>query len=114
YCAHPEGYREISDAAPAITELLRKTLRDAAQGRVSPEDIAPESRSRLIAFLERDGPRYLGTAGELKSLVLVEDSESGGKRVRRYRSVFASGLRIIWTVGLSSSGAIVSLDPRPE
>src|SRR5215831_7736608 len=30
------------------------------------------------------------------------------------RSVFVSGLRIIWTVGLSSAGTIVSLDPRPE
>jgi hypothetical protein len=114
YCAHPGGYREISDGAPAITELVRKTLRDAARGKVSPDDIAPESRSRLISFLERDGPRFLGPAGELKSLVLLEDRDSGGTRVRRYRSVFASDLRIIWTVGISSSGAIVSLDPRPE
>jgi len=114
YCAHPGGYTEISDRAPAITELVRKTLRDAAQGKVSPDGIAPESRSRLISFLERDGPRFLGPAGELKSLVLLEDSDSGGRRVRRYLSVFASGLRITWTVGLSSSGAIVSLDPRRE
>jgi hypothetical protein len=114
YCAHPGGYGEISDSAPAITELVRKTLRDAAMGKVSPDDIAAESRSRLISFLERDGPRFLGPAGELKSLVLLEDSDSGGMRVRRYRSVFVSGLRIIWTVACSSSGTIVSLDPRPE
>lgn len=114
YCAHPEGYTEIPDREPAITELMRKTLRDAAQGKVNPDSIAPESRERLISFLQRDGPRYLGLAGELKSLALLMDTDSGGKHVRRYRTVFASGLRIIWTMGLSSAGAIVSLDPRPE
>ncbi len=114
YCAHPEGYSEIPDREPAITELIRKTLQDAAQGKVNPDSIAPESRERLIAFLQRDGPRYLGAAGALGSLTLLADTESGGKHVRRYRSVFASGLRIIWTVGLSTSGAIVSLDAQPE
>jgi hypothetical protein len=114
YCAHPEGYTEIPDREPAITELMRKTLRDAAYGKVDPDSIAPESRERLISFLQRDGPRYLGTAGELKSLALLMDTDSGGKHVRRYRTVFASGLRIIWTVGLSSAGTIESLDPRPE
>lgn len=114
YCAHPGGYAEIPDPEPAITELVRKTLRDAAHGKVDPESIARESRDRLIAFLERDMPRYLAPAGNLESLVLLEDRRSGETRVRRYRSVFASGLKIIWTVGLSSAGSIVSLDPRPE
>jgi hypothetical protein len=114
YCAHPEGYAEIPDREPTITEMVRKTLRDAAHGKVDPASIAVESRDRLIAFLERDGPRYLGPAGNLESLVLLEDSDSGGKRIRRYRSVFASGTKIIWSVGLSSAGTIMSLDPRPE
>ena len=114
YCAHPDGEKQTPDGEPAITELVRQTLRDAAQGKVNADAIAPESRERLIAFLERDGPRFLGRAGNLESLVLLEDDNSGGKRIRRYRSVFVSGLRIIWTVGLSSAGTIVSLDPRPE
>lgn len=109
-CAHPEGFSEIPDREPAITEVVRRILREAAQGKVSPEGIAPESQARLISRLERDGPRFLGTAGELKSLVLVEDKG----RERRYRSVFGSGLRMLWSVGLSTSGAIVSLEPRPE
>ena len=46
-----------------------------------------ESRGRLIPFLERDGPRYSGQAGNLESLALLEDTNSGGKRIRRYRSV---------------------------
>jgi hypothetical protein len=114
YCAHPEGYSEIPDREPAITELIRKTLRDAAQGKVNPDSIALESRERLIAFLQRDGPRYLGPAGALESLTLLVDTDSGGNHVRRYRSVFASGLRIIWIVGLSPSGGLVSLDAQPE
>jgi hypothetical protein len=114
YCAHPGGYSEIPDREPAITALVRNTLRAAAQGKVGPDSIAPESRDRLIPFLNREGPRYLGEAGELESLVLLADSESAGKRVRRYRSTFANGLRILWTLVLSSAGAIVSMDPRPE
>ena len=114
YCAHPGGYAEIPDREPTITEMVRKTLRDAAHGKVDPASIAVESRDRLIAFLERDGPRYLGQAGNLESLVLLEDRDSGGRRIRRYRSVFASGTKIVWTVGLSSTGTILSFDPRPE
>ncbi len=113
-CAHPNGYREIADREPAITELVRRILTEAAKGKVSAKGIAEESRGRLVPFLERDGPRFLGPAGEIQSLVLLEDSESGGRRSRRYRSVFASGLRMIWAVGLSPSGEIVSFDPRPE
>lgn len=113
-CAHPGKLTEVLDREPAITERIARLLRDAAQGRVDADGIAPESRSRLIPFLESDGPRFLGHAGALVSLVLLEDSDYDGKRVRRYRSVFASGLKVIWTVGLSSTGAIVSLHPRPE
>ena len=114
YCAHPGGYEEIPDREPILTELIRKMLEEAAHGKVSVDSIAPESRDRLVALLERDGRRYLGPAGKLEALILLEDDHSGGKRVRRYRSVFASGLEITWTMGFSSEGAIVSVDPRPE
>lgn len=114
YSAHPEGLREIPDREPAITDLVRKTLVEAAQGKVNPEGLAPESRERLIAFLQRDGPRYLGPAGALESLTLLKHSDPGERHVRRYRSVFASGLRVIWTVRLSSAGKIVSIEPQPE
>jgi hypothetical protein len=114
YCAHPNGDSEIADRDPAMTDLIRKTIRDAAQGKVNPDSIAPESRERLISFLQRDGPRYLGPAGALESFVLLEDNEADGKRVRRYRAAFASGLKMMWTVTLSPAGTIVSLEPRPD
>jgi len=114
YCAHPGGYEEIPDRESILTERIRKMLEEAAHGKVNAESIAPESRDRLVAFLEREGPRYLGPAGKLESLILLQDDHSEGKRVRRYRCVFANGLKINWIIGFSSEGAIVSLDPRPE
>lgn len=114
YCAHPGAYTEIQDREPAITDVIRTIIRDAAQGKVKPESIAPESRERIVSFLQRDGPRFIGPAGQLQSLALLEDTDSGGKRRRRYRASFASGLKMIWKVEFSSTGAIVSLEPRPE
>jgi hypothetical protein len=114
HCTYVGGYKKISDREPLLTELVRTTLREAAQGKVNLDSIAPGSRDHLIPFLERIGARYLTRAGTLESLVLLEDASSGQKRVRRYRSVFASGRRIIWIVGLSSEGTIVSVEPQPE
>jgi hypothetical protein len=114
YCALPEGGTEIPDREPAITVSIRQTIRDAALGKVDPARIAPESRERLIAFLKDNGPRLLGSLGAIESLTLLTDTSVGGKRIRRYRTVFANGQKLIWTVGLSSLGEIVSLDPRRE
>lgn len=114
YCAHPEGLKVIGDSEPQITELLRETLRDAAVGKVDPVRFAPESREKLTQFLQEIGPQFLGPAGPLESLTLLMDTNDGGQRVRRYRAKFASGESIIWIVGLSSTGAFMSLDPRPE
>jgi hypothetical protein len=41
------------------------------------------------------------------------DAVISGKRVRRYRAMFPKG-QVVWTVGLSSSGAILTLDPSQE
>ena len=114
HCANPGGPKEIPDTEPAITELIRKTVRDAAQGKVTADDIAPESRERVTAMLQRDGPRFLGPAGALAALTLLLDTRADGKHVRRYRSVFASGLAIQWTVELTSTGKILAISPRPE
>ena len=113
-CANPDGPKEIPDSDPAITNLIRKTLRDAAKGIVSADDIEPASRERVTSMLQRDGPRFLGPAGALTSLTLLADTVTDGKRVRRYRSLFASGLSILWTVELTDAGKLVALSPRPE
>ena len=114
YCVQPTGSSAIQDLEPNITQLIAQTIRDAAQGKVDPTGLAPESRDRLSQFLKENGPRFLGPAGPLESLALLGDSREGGKHVRRYRSVFRNGEQVVWTVELSSSGKIVSMDPRPE
>jgi hypothetical protein len=114
YCATQGVNREIADRDPQLTELLRATIRDAAAGIVDPARIAPESQDKLIPFLRQIGSRFLQPAGALESLVLLGDTTESGHRVRRYRAVFASGQKMLWTVTHSAAGTIVSLDPRPE
>jgi hypothetical protein len=114
YCAFSGDGTEIPDRDPAITAAIAQVLRDAATGQVDPVRLAPESRDRLTAFLRNNGPRLLAPMGSLESLTLLADTKIDGLRVRRYRSVHARGMKVIWTIGLTSSGAIVSLDPQRE
>jgi hypothetical protein len=114
YCTLPAGNSPVQDVEPKITALVSDTIRDAALGKVDPARFAPESRERVSQFLQDNGPRFLGPAGPLESLTLLVDSRDGGKHIRRYRSVFGNGEKVIWTVELSSAGKIVSMDPRPE
>ncbi len=115
FCANPNGDVEIADNAPVITEHVRQAIREAAAGAVSANLIAPESREQLIPRLEEIGKRYLVSAGEIQSLVLLEDAPIlGGYRNRRYRAVFAGGQKVLWSVRFSPTGEIVSMDPRPE
>jgi hypothetical protein len=113
-CAFTAASGLVPDSAPQITATIREILRDAAKGKADPARFAPESRDRLVQFLSKNGPRFLGGAGELESLTLLTDGEEGEQRLRRYRAAFADGQKILWTVVLNRSGLIVSLDPRRE
>ena len=115
YCANPSGNVEVRDNDPRITDSVRQTIREMASGTLKPERIASESRADLVPRLTEIGQRYLALAGELQSLTLVEDAPVvGGTRTRRYRSVFAGGLKVQWTVRFASDGAIVAMAARPE
>jgi len=114
YCALQKNNTLIEDHEPALTELVRETIRDAARGKADPVRLAPESRERLVRFLQENGPRFMGSIGALESLKLLTEDNDAGKHFRIYRAVFASGQKIIWTVGFSSQGKILSLDPRRE
>ena len=52
------GLAGACSGEPAITELIHKTLRDIALGKVNPDSIDLESRDRLISFLEQNGPHW--------------------------------------------------------
>jgi CubicO group peptidase (beta-lactamase class C family) len=108
------GNTGIPDPDTKATENLRQVLMGAAQGKVNPALIAPDTREQVVPFLERAGPRMLGPMGALESLVLLEDTTDSGKRIRRYRATFANGGKIIWTITYASDGTIISLEPRPE
>jgi hypothetical protein len=115
FCANPNGDVEIADNDPVITGHVRQAIREAAAGKVSVNLISPESRDQLIPRLEEIGKRFLASAGEIRSLTLLEDAPVlGGYRNRRYRAVFASGQKVLWSVRFSPTGEIVAMDPRPE
>jgi hypothetical protein len=114
YCASLAGNVEIRDQEPALTALLAEIIRDAATGKADPKHFSTESREKLVRFLKQNGPRFMGSLGDLKHFTLLSENSDGGRRVRRYRAEFASGQKIIWTAAFSSEGKIISLDPRRE
>ena len=65
-----------------------------------------DPREHLVRFLGTFGPRTLGPDGTLESLTLLEETTHGG----RYLAAFASGARMIWTVGQAADGTIISID----
>ena len=109
-----EANTGITDSEPKLTELLRQTLIDAAQGKADPARLTPDARPQLLRLLQTNGPRMLGPLGTLDSLILLEDSLKNGAHTRRYRAVFSNGQRIIWEVLFASDGTIAGLAPRPE
>lgn len=114
YCANAND-GGIADLAPHLTEAIRAVIRDAAIGVVDSTRIAPEARDRVVPLLRNIGARFLKPYGPLDSLVLLSESNEGGKRTRRYRAVFSHGQgKSLWTVVFSSSDLIDSIDPRPE
>ena len=106
--------RGIADPDPALTATLRGVLASAAQGKTEPELFAPEVREKLMPFLQRMGPQFLGPLGELKSFALLEISEANGHVVRRYRATFAKGQSIVWTFELTKDGKVIGLEPKQE
>ncbi|HVH72963.1 MAG TPA: hypothetical protein VNB49_17890 [Candidatus Dormibacteraeota bacterium] len=114
YCALAEAGTPIADTDPKTTTMILDTLTDAALGKVDLTRIEPKSRDRLVPFLQTSGPRFLAPNGSLQSLTLLAENSDGGKRTRRYRAIFASGRKIIVSIGVSPTGTLLSIDPRPE
>jgi hypothetical protein len=108
------GNTGIVDASPDLTQRLRDTLRDAVAGKADANRFAPDAREKLVPFLQSTGPRFLGALGTLDSVTLLDDAVADGVRTRRYRTVFSTGQRLVWTVVFAPDGTIRSLDPRPE
>lgn len=109
-----ERNRGIADADPKTTEILRGVLVDAAKGKANAALFAAEAQEKMIPFIERVGPRFLGSMGALQSFVLLEQTDAGANRIRRYRAAFANGASLIWTFELTKDGKILSMEPKEE
>ena len=109
-----EGNRGIPDDDPKLTETLKGVLTDVAQGKVNPDLFTPQAQNNVIPFIKNAGPRFLAPLGALQSLVLLEQTDQGANRTRRYRAVFAGGTSLIWTFQLTKDGKIISMDPQQQ
>lgn len=109
-----EGNKGITDTDPKLTETLRGVLVDAAQGKANSALFAPEAQEKMIPFIQRVGPGFLGSLGALQSFVLLEQKDEGANRLRRYRAVFGNGTSLIWTFELTKDGKILSMEPKEQ
>lgn len=108
-----ESNQGVTDTNPKLTEILKNVLIDAAQGKANAELFAPESRAEIVPFIQRAGPNFLGSLGELKSFTLLDERKEQQKSIRRYRAVFAKQ-SLIWTFELSADSKIISIEPEEE
>ena len=85
-------------------------LQDAAQRKVNPDNIAPASRDHLIPFLERVGTHNTAVSNPLCSWMTPRGQET----CETIPKCFCQRGEVIWIVGLSLEGTIVSIDSKPE
>ncbi|MGH9947021.1 MAG: serine hydrolase domain-containing protein [Pyrinomonadaceae bacterium] len=108
-----ENNQGITDTDQKLSEILKGVLIDAAKGKANADIFAPESREKLIPFIQRVGPSFLGSLGELKTFSLLDERKEPQKIIRRYRAVFANQ-SIIWKFELTATGKILSMEPIEE
>jgi hypothetical protein len=101
------GYHFRDKPAPVRFQTTARLKWRARKKDVGPFEMDP--REHLVQFLGTFGPRTLGADGTLESLTLLEDTTDSRTRGGRYLAAFASGARMIWTVGQAADGTI-SLD----
>jgi D-alanyl-D-alanine carboxypeptidase len=108
-----EGKTGIEDKDPATTITLKGVLLDAAEGKCDPARFAEAADEKLVPFIKRAGPQFLGTRGKLEEFTLLEAAGSPEHRTLRYRARFEK-VSMIWTFVLDPSGKILSMEPVPE
>jgi CubicO group peptidase (beta-lactamase class C family) len=108
-----ENNKGIEDKEPKITEMVRRILDAAREGKVDQALFTAPAQRELVPTIRRAGRELLGSKGALKSLVLLERKEIRGKHIFVYRAVFAQDT-LIWTLELDDQGKIAKLEPKPE
>lgn len=103
----------IEDAAPALTGLLRATLRDAAAGRVDANAFERAAANASLGFLTGFGRALLEAVGPVDGIALLAERREGDRRVRTYRVSFARKT-MAWRFETSAAGRIGTLRPAGE
>jgi CubicO group peptidase (beta-lactamase class C family) len=103
----------LEDDDPALTVRLAAVLRDAGQGKVDPDQLAPAARDELVASLMEAGPLVIGVFDPIVRMELVEERRGRGRRVRKYRVLFGD-IAQYWQFTLDSDGKIAAMQPTSE
>ena len=101
------------DSAPALTALLRTTLRDAAADRIDAQVFEHGAANASLGFLSGFGRALLDAVGALGTLEPVADRRDGERRVRSYRVSFAHKT-MMWRMETNDAGRIEALRPAGE
>ena len=103
----------IDDARPALTALLRTTLRDAAAARIDGATFERGTANTSFGFLGDFGRALLDAVGPLGTSDLLSDHLDGERRVRTYRLAFAHKT-MTWRLETNAAGRIEVLRPTAE
>jgi CubicO group peptidase (beta-lactamase class C family) len=103
----------IEDAAPVVTALLRKTLRDAARGRLDAQHFERAAANPSFGFLSGIGQALFDAVGPARGIDLLADRRADGRRVRSYRVSFAHKT-MTWRFETTDAGRIEALRPAGD
>jgi len=113
YLAPLPATPSIEDAEPAVTALLRATLRDAARGRLDVQHFERAAANPSVGFLSDFGRALLDAVGPARGIDLLADRRTEGRRVRSYRVSFAHKT-MTWQFETNDAGRIETLRPAGE
>jgi CubicO group peptidase (beta-lactamase class C family) len=105
----PAEEKPIADKEPRVTQMVRRLLRDIADGKARPEQFTEELEKHLFPDeIQELGPA-LKEMGDVKALELMERTDEGEQRNYRYRARY-SQRTIMVSIGLTTGDKIAKLD----
>jgi D-alanyl-D-alanine carboxypeptidase len=106
----PKG---IDDSDPKTTAMLKGVLIRAADGAADPSLFTSPARAPMFLARARETHDYLGLLGRLNAFLLLERTETSGRRALRYRATFGD-TPLIAAFTLAEDGKIASAALSPE
>jgi CubicO group peptidase (beta-lactamase class C family) len=103
----------VPDDDPSLSHRLELIINEAAKGRVDAAQFTEGAGREMLPFIQRAGPRMLGTLGDLTSFTLIERKGNGAQRIRRYRAIYATKT-VVWSFTLERDGKVSAMEPTEE